>query len=243
MQLGHTGGVLVAVEVVLEGKLHPGELGRFPSCGTLVLFLLLTGPADNCDLSPSSCVTSTVAVLAGHGRSAEESMGETTSAAGGGGLRQPPQAGPLKAAAGSKCPICLGDVKKPAYVAYCMHQFCFRCIQQWARGRDDCPVCRQPVEEVLHSVRGDDDYEVYVAGLPARLRRRMAMNRPRRRAPQRRYNLRRWPTINPPAAGGCEPPGTESSQGQEAAAGPSNTPSQPAPAPSASQEPTPHGCP
>ncbi|XP_017660114.1 PREDICTED: uncharacterized protein LOC108492369 [Lepidothrix coronata] len=239
MHLGHPGGVLVAVEVVLEGKLHPGELGRFPSWGTLELFPLLAGPADHCGLSPSSCVTSAVAALAGHGRSAEESMGESTSAAGGGGLRQPPQAGPLKAAAGSKCPICLGDVKKPAYVAYCMHQFCFRCIQQWARGRDDCPVCRQPVEEVLHSVRGDDDYEVYVAGLPARLRRRTAMNRPRRRAPQWHYNLRRRPAINPPAAGGCEPPGTESFQGQEAAAGPSNTPSQPAPAPSASQEPTP----
>ncbi|XP_027536666.1 uncharacterized protein LOC113966329 [Neopelma chrysocephalum] len=237
-QLGHPGGVLVAVEVVLEGKPHPGELGRFPSWGTLALFPPLAGPAD-CGLSPSSCVTSTVAALAGYGRSAEESMGESTSAAGGGGPRQPPRAGPLKAAAGSKCPICLGDVKKPAYVAYCMHQFCFRCIQQWARGRDDCPVCRQPVEEVLHSVRGDDDYQVYVAGLPARLRRRAAMDRPRCQALQRRYNLRRRPTTNPPAAGRSEPGGTERSQRQEAAAGPSDAPSQPAPAPSASEEPTP----
>ncbi|KAJ7401147.1 hypothetical protein BTVI_98576 [Pitangus sulphuratus] len=166
-------------------------------------------------------------------------MGESTSAAGGSGLGQPPQAGPLKAAAGSKCPICLGDVKKPAFVAYCMHQFCFRCIQQWARGRDDCPVCRQSVEQVLHSVRGDDDYEVYVVGLPAWLRRRTAMERPRHRALQRRYNLRRRPATNPPAAGGSEPMGNERSQREEAAAGPSNTPSQPAPAPSASGEPTP----
>uniref|UniRef100_A0A803W4Z9 RING-type domain-containing protein n=1 Tax=Ficedula albicollis TaxID=59894 RepID=A0A803W4Z9_FICAL len=44
-------------------------------------------------------------------------------------------------------------MKKPAFVAYCMHQFCFRCIRHWAQGREDCPVCRQSLEQVLHSVR------------------------------------------------------------------------------------------
>ncbi|KAF4802517.1 hypothetical protein TURU_024672 [Turdus rufiventris] len=101
------------------------------------------------------------------------------------------RAGPRKAAVGSECPICLGTVKKPAFVAYCMHQFCFRCIRHWAQGREDCPVCRQALEQVLHSVRGDDDYELFVVGLPARLRRRMAMDRARSRCPQRRYDLRR----------------------------------------------------
>lgn len=112
---------------------------------------------------------------------AKESTGESGSAA---------RAGPLKAAAHSECPICLGAVRKPAYVAYCMHQFCFRCIRHWAQGREDCPVCRQALEQVLHSVRGDDDYELFVVGLPARLRRRMAMDRARSRFPQRRYDLR-----------------------------------------------------
>uniref|UniRef100_A0A8C0ZF08 RING-type E3 ubiquitin transferase n=1 Tax=Cyanistes caeruleus TaxID=156563 RepID=A0A8C0ZF08_CYACU len=76
---------------------------------------------------------------------AKEGTGESGSAAG---------AGPLKAAVGSECPICLGAVRKPAFVAYCMHQFCFRCIRHWAQAREDCPVCRQSLEQVLHSVRG-----------------------------------------------------------------------------------------
>uniref|UniRef100_A0A8U8C2F4 RING-type E3 ubiquitin transferase n=1 Tax=Geospiza parvula TaxID=87175 RepID=A0A8U8C2F4_GEOPR len=69
---------------------------------------------------------------------AKEGTGDSGSAAG---------AGPLKAAVGSECPICLGTVRKPAFVAYCMHQFCFRCIRHWARAREDCPVCRQSLEQ------------------------------------------------------------------------------------------------
>uniref|UniRef100_A0A663MFL2 RING-type domain-containing protein n=1 Tax=Athene cunicularia TaxID=194338 RepID=A0A663MFL2_ATHCN len=37
------------------------------------------------------------------------------------------------------------------YYMACLHHFCFTCIQQWARGRDACPVCRQPFEWVLHT--------------------------------------------------------------------------------------------
>uniref|UniRef100_A0A8C5IG51 RING-type E3 ubiquitin transferase n=1 Tax=Junco hyemalis TaxID=40217 RepID=A0A8C5IG51_JUNHY len=72
---------------------------------------------------------------------AKEGTGDSGSAAG---------AGPLKAAVGSECPICLGAVRKPAFVAYCMHQFCFRCIRHWARAREDCPVCRQGIHTGIY---------------------------------------------------------------------------------------------
>uniref|UniRef100_A0A8C3QI02 RING-type E3 ubiquitin transferase n=1 Tax=Cyanoderma ruficeps TaxID=181631 RepID=A0A8C3QI02_9PASS len=62
---------------------------------------------------------------------AKEGMGESGSAA---------EAEPLKAAVGSECPICLDVVRKPAFVAYCMHQFCFSCICHWAQAREGCPV-------------------------------------------------------------------------------------------------------
>ncbi|XP_056338561.1 E3 ubiquitin-protein ligase Topors-like [Oenanthe melanoleuca] len=160
---------------------------------------------------------------------AKESREENGSAA---------RAGQWKAAVGSECPICLGAVKKPAFVAYCMHQFCFRCIRHWAQGREDCPVCRQSLEQVLHSVRGDDDYELFVVGLPARLRRRMAMDRARSRRPQRRYDLRRRLATNPPTAGQSEPAATGSSPGQGSAPRPSRIPGQPAPATCTSREPS-----
>ena len=168
----------------------------------------------------------------------EEAMGESGCAARDGGMSQTPQAGPAEAAADSQCPICLGDIKNATYVAFCMHCFCFACIRQWASRRDACPVCRQPLEQLLHSVRGDDDYEEYVVGLPARLRRRMAMERARSRTPQRRYSLRRRPTNNHPSTGRSGPAGTDSAQRQGAAPGPSNATSQQVPAPSTSREPT-----
>ena len=188
------------------------------------------------------CQTSSSTLHVSLGRTAsraEEAMAESGSAARAGGVSQPPQAGPAEAAADSQCPICLGDIKKAAYVAFCLHCFCFACIRQWARRTAACPVCRQPFEQLLHSVRGDDDYEEYVVGLPPRLRRRMAMERARSRSPQRRYNLRRRPTTSRPAAGRSGPGGPDSAQRQGAAPGPSNATSHQAPAPSASREPTP----
>lgn len=98
------------------------------------------------------------------------------------------------AAADSLCPICLRDTKKAAYVAYCMNCFCFACIRRWARASNVCPLSRQPLEQQLHPVRGNDNFKEYVPGLPARLHRRMAMERACSRSPQRRYNLCRRPT-------------------------------------------------
>ncbi|XP_074875906.1 chondroitin sulfate synthase 3-like isoform X2 [Buteo buteo] len=150
------------------------------------------------------------------------------------GTSQPPQAAPAEEPAVSRCPICLGDMKKPAYVAFCLHSFCFTCILRWARRVAECPLCRQPLDQLLHSVRGDDDYEEYVVGLPACLQRTMAMERARGQALQRHYNLRPRPTTNRPSAGRSRPAGTDSAQRQ----GPSNTTSQQAPAPRASQQPS-----
>lgn len=33
------------------------------------------------------------------------------------------------------CPICLGRVKDKCFTNSCMHQFCFKCLQQWTKVR------------------------------------------------------------------------------------------------------------
>uniref|UniRef100_A0A8C3K6G6 RING-type E3 ubiquitin transferase n=1 Tax=Calidris pygmaea TaxID=425635 RepID=A0A8C3K6G6_9CHAR len=43
-----------------------------------------------------------------------------------------------------------------AYMAFCLHQFCFTCIKEWARRRARCPLCRKHFNLVLHSVQADD---------------------------------------------------------------------------------------
>ena len=111
-------------------------------------------------------------------------------------------------------------------MAYCMHCFCFTCIQRWARRTDTCLVCRQPLQQLLHSVRADSSCEECVVGLPDRLCRTMAMERSRSLSPQRRYDLSRWPTSIHPSGDRGGPAGTDHTKGQGTAPGSSNPTSQ-----------------
>ncbi|XP_027555522.1 putative E3 ubiquitin-protein ligase RING1b [Neopelma chrysocephalum] len=167
---------------------------------------------------------------------AKEDMGESSCTESGGSLSQSPQAGLMEVAEDSQCPICLGHMEKPVYVTYCMHKFCWQCIWQWVRGRQNCPVCRQPIEKLLYSVRGDNDYEECNIGLYAQLQRMMDME----------WGLQELPveTLQPAEvahdrqllAGRRGLLGTESAQRQDAAPGPSNAPPQQAPTSSVSHE-------
>ncbi|XP_053911530.1 E3 ubiquitin-protein ligase Topors-like [Cuculus canorus] len=117
--------------------------------------------------------------------------GERSSAVRDGGRSQRPQAGPVEAAEGSQCPICLQGVTNATYVAYCLHSFCFGCIQRWATMRNTCPVCRQPLERLLISGQADDMDEELVLSPSNHVCRWTLMGRPCRRFPQQRYYLRR----------------------------------------------------
>lgn len=66
-------------------------------------------------------------------------------------------AGPLEAAADCQCPICLGDTENVVYVVFYLHHFCFASSSEPEGERDVCLLCRQSLEQVLHSVRVDDN--------------------------------------------------------------------------------------
>uniref|UniRef100_A0A8B9R1M4 RING-type E3 ubiquitin transferase n=1 Tax=Anas platyrhynchos TaxID=8839 RepID=A0A8B9R1M4_ANAPL len=74
-----------------------------------------------------------------------EQSGSTATA----GSGQMQQAGPSEAAAGERCPICLGTTRNTAYTYTCFHAFCFRCIRRWAATSSACPLCRQPIDRIL----------------------------------------------------------------------------------------------
>lgn len=80
--------------------------------------------------------------------------------------------------------------------------------------KNDCPICRQPFEQLLHSARGDDDYKEYVLSSPTRLCRWMDMERARSQFLLQCYSLCRWPTFNHPLAGRGGPAGTNCTQPQ-----------------------------
>ena len=44
----------------------------------------------------------------------------------------------------------------------CLHQFCFACIVRWAESKPECPLCKRTVTSILHSVRGDDNFEEHL---------------------------------------------------------------------------------
>ncbi|XP_016405097.1 E3 ubiquitin-protein ligase Topors-like [Sinocyclocheilus rhinocerous] len=66
----------------------------------------------------------------------------------------------------SKCPICLDGFNNVASLDRCLHQFCFRCIQEWSKNKAECPLCKQPFHSIFHSVKGENDFKEFVLRPP-----------------------------------------------------------------------------
>ena len=92
------------------------------------------------------------------------------------------QEDPSEASEDYRCAICLDNISNMACVDPCFHCFCFGCIQRWATTRAVCPLCRQPIDRVLHTVRADDDYQEYVVSSSSRQQRGRARERSRSRS-------------------------------------------------------------
>ncbi|GAB0205086.1 E3 ubiquitin-protein ligase Topors-like [Grus japonensis] len=67
----------------------------------------------------------------------------------------------------SRCPICLDSWDDAAYVMPCLHRFCYACILRWADSKPECPLCKRRVQSIVHSVRGDDDFQEHFITPPA----------------------------------------------------------------------------
>ncbi|KAL4640479.1 E3 ubiquitin-protein ligase Topors-like [Arapaima gigas] len=50
------------------------------------------------------------------------------------------------------CPICLDRINNIAYLDCCDHMFCVHCIQEWTNIQAHCPVCRQLISFIFHSL-------------------------------------------------------------------------------------------
>ncbi|KAG8455027.1 hypothetical protein GDO86_001301 [Hymenochirus boettgeri] len=72
------------------------------------------------------------------------------------------QSTPADASPDSKCPICLDRFDNVSHLDRCLHRFCFRCIQEWAKNKAECPLCKQPFNSIFHSVKAEDDFKEYV---------------------------------------------------------------------------------
>ncbi|XP_064901255.1 E3 ubiquitin-protein ligase Topors-like [Columba livia] len=80
----------------------------------------------------------------------------------------------------TRCAICLESWEEASYVMPCLHQFCYPCIVRWTESKPECPLCKRRVTSILHSVRGDDDFQEHVIPAPGA---RAAVGRQAGRAP------------------------------------------------------------
>ncbi|XP_040397171.1 E3 ubiquitin-protein ligase Topors-like [Cygnus olor] len=79
----------------------------------------------------------------------------------------PQQAESMATVLDTRCPICLDSWLNPSYVMPCLHRFCFACIRQWAESKPECPLCKQRVRSIVHSVTADNGFEELVTTPPA----------------------------------------------------------------------------
>ena len=50
-----------------------------------------------------------------------------------------------------KCSICLEDLTFPSQLNTCHHEFCKKCIDQWASVSSQCPLCKENFNKIIYS--------------------------------------------------------------------------------------------
>lgn len=59
---------------------------------------------------------------------------------------------------GEMCVICRERPSNKSFLDGCFHMFCFQCIMEWAKLKNECPLCKRTFESVYHSVHSIKDY-------------------------------------------------------------------------------------
>ncbi|XP_059690545.1 ubiquitin carboxyl-terminal hydrolase 42-like [Gavia stellata] len=93
-------------------------------------------------------------------------------------------AGAREASAGWLWPFWPGRLSIASYVGFCLHRFSCACIRLVSRRKAACPVCCQPFDRALRTVREDRNKEEHGFSPSSRCQRHGARERARSRSPQ-----------------------------------------------------------
>ena len=64
------------------------------------------------------------------------------------------------------CPICLGRIADKCVAGSCLHNFCFVCLKEWSKQKPVCPLCKQPFEKIIYSIKSENVYKEWVVPKP-----------------------------------------------------------------------------
>jgi hypothetical protein len=73
------------------------------------------------------------------------------------------------------CPCCCGVFFRCTACLPCLHNFCAPCVSEWVREKGECPVCREPVTDLVRNCAIDGVVETLFAAFPDRKRTKCEM--------------------------------------------------------------------
>jgi hypothetical protein len=73
------------------------------------------------------------------------------------------------------CPCCCGVFFRCTACLPCLHNFCAPCVSEWVRDKGECPVCREPVSDLVRNCAIDGVVETLFTAFPDRKRSKCEM--------------------------------------------------------------------
>jgi hypothetical protein len=74
------------------------------------------------------------------------------------------------------CPCCCGVFFRCTACLPCLHNFCAPCVSEWVKEKGECPVCREPVTDLVRNCAIDGVVETLFAAFPDRKRTKCEMD-------------------------------------------------------------------
>ena len=62
---------------------------------------------------------------------------------------------------GIECPICLVEINN-IHTTICNHKFCQICIKNWLKTRNECPMCRFVIKEIISCNHQTEIYKILI---------------------------------------------------------------------------------
>jgi hypothetical protein len=73
------------------------------------------------------------------------------------------------------CPCCCGVFFRCTACLPCLHNFCAPCVSEWVKEKGECPVCREPVTDLVRNCAIDGVVETLFTAFPDRKRSKCEM--------------------------------------------------------------------